>query len=48
MNKMRLAVDIDQTILYTDSNYSILGFNKKLIELLNVNKARTHNNVYEK
>ena len=32
---MRIGVDIDQTILYTDSDYSILGFNKKLIDLIN-------------
>lgn len=32
---MRLCVDIDQTIIYTDSNYRILGFNKKLIDLIN-------------
>ena len=33
--KMRFSIDIDQTIIYTDSNYSILGFNKKLIDLIN-------------
>ena len=32
---MKIGVDIDQTLIYTNSSYSILGLNKKLIDRVN-------------
>lgn len=33
--KITFGVDIDQTILYTDKEYNIMGHNQKLIDCLN-------------
>jgi len=32
---MKIGVDINQTLIYTNSSYSILGLNKKLIDIVN-------------